>query len=159
MVAAAGAGPKPIKFRDVTVETLVKAIQFCFDPKTLQAARLLGSKMAAEQGVNATVETFYHNLRFERVNCDILHDQPAVWTFTYKKRLIRLSSVAAHILVGNRRIHPKKLKLLAARRIYNTRHGDRLTQRVETTRKLIRSRACTQSRFSARSQHLCEQPW
>ncbi|KAF2629175.1 glycosyltransferase family 1 protein [Macroventuria anomochaeta] len=76
---------------------LVDAIQILLAPQTQTAAKSLSLQMANKQGVNAAVHSYHANLPFESIRCNIIHDLPATWL--YKKASIRLSKLAAHILV------------------------------------------------------------
>ncbi|KAF1928116.1 glycosyltransferase family 1 protein, partial [Didymella exigua CBS 183.55] len=107
MIAAAGAGPRPIPHKQLSSRNLVDAIQTLLAPETKQAAHRISSQMASEQGVKAAAQSFHANLPFEAIPCHILHDQPAAWL--YKKAPIRLSKLAAQILITNSIISPADL--------------------------------------------------
>ena len=107
MIAKAGAGPIPIPHKLLSSQNLADAIQLLLAPETKQAAQRISSQMASEQGVQAAVQSFHANLPFEAIPCHILHDQPAAWL--YKKAPIRLSKLAAQILIDNSIISPNDL--------------------------------------------------
>lgn len=107
MIAEAGAGPEPIPHKLLSSQNLVDAIQFLLAPETKSAAHNISSQMASEQGVKAAVQSFHANLPYEAIPCNIMHDQPAAWI--YKKAPIRLSKLAAQILIDNSVISPNDL--------------------------------------------------
>ncbi|KAB8244510.1 hypothetical protein BDV35DRAFT_394771 [Aspergillus flavus] len=105
MVAAAGAGPTPIPHRELTVDALVEGIRYCLSEQAGTAASTLAAKMQSEAG------------------CDLVPDLPAVWSFSKNRRKLKLSKVAAEILVANGSIDAKRLTMHAVRpiRIENRR--------------------------------------
>jgi UDP:flavonoid glycosyltransferase YjiC (YdhE family) len=107
MIAEAGAGPKPIAHRLLSSQNLVDAIQFLLAPETKTAAHRISSQMADEDGVKAAVLSFHANLPNQDMSCNIMHDLPAAWV--YKKVPIRLSKLAAQVLVDNEVISPNDL--------------------------------------------------
>lgn len=121
MIAAARAGPPPIPYRSLTPQNLAQAIRFCLMPGAAQAAVRISEKMAAETGVKSAVASFHHNLPSESMHCDILRDQPAVWTYKTTgatKKTVKLSKLAAEILITHQRIDPKKLGMNETRPIF-----------------------------------------
>lgn len=108
MIAEARAGPRPMPHKLLSSQNLVDAIQLLLAPETKQAAQRISSQMASEQGVQAAVQSFHANLPFEAIPCNILHDQPAAWI--YKKAPLRLSKIAAQILIDNAIISPNDLR-------------------------------------------------
>lgn len=112
MVAAAGAGPNPIHHKSLTAQNLSEAITFCLTPSAKQAAESISSQMATERGVDAAVQSFHANLPFATMQCDILPDQPASWT--YKKTNIKLSRRAAQILLDNASISSDDIQTYVA---------------------------------------------
>ena len=111
MVAAAGAGPKPIPHKSLNAQKLVEAISYCLTPQALTAAREIAAKMSTESGVRAAVNSFHANLPLERLPCDILPDQPAAWAYKRKKKSLKLSKVAAELLGEHLKIDRSKLEL------------------------------------------------
>ncbi|KAH6620183.1 hypothetical protein C7974DRAFT_415406 [Boeremia exigua] len=96
MVAAAGAGPRPIPHEQLDADNLAAAIAFCLTDKAKAAAQSLSVEMSNECGVEAAVQSFYANLPRESMQCEILPN--AVASFIHKKSSIRLSKVVAQIL-------------------------------------------------------------
>lgn len=111
MVARSGAGPEPIPYRLLNVESLSAAIGFCTEPKVLKAAEGISIKMQAECGVKTAVDSFHHNLPLNLMRCHIFPDQPAVWR--YKKgsnKPLYLSKLASQILIDHLKVEPKRLQ-------------------------------------------------
>ncbi|KAF2194212.1 glycosyltransferase family 1 protein, partial [Zopfia rhizophila CBS 207.26] len=113
MVAAAGAGPKPIPRKALNARNLAEAIQFCLTPDASIAAQKLAAKIRSESGVKRAVESFHDQLLTHKLQCDILPDRPAAWFYKRTgERPLRLSKLAAEILIEHCRIDQNKLKLL-----------------------------------------------
>lgn len=111
MVAAAGAGPKPIPQKSLNSENLTEAITFCLTPEASVAADGIASKMKSEAGVAQAVKSFHTNLPLDRLRCDILPDQVAVWTCKIKGRHLKLSKIAAEVLIDHAKLERKRLNL------------------------------------------------
>ncbi|GFF54671.1 sterol 3-beta-glucosyltransferase UGT80A2 [Aspergillus lentulus] len=113
MVAASGAGPRPIPYRDVNVQNLAEAISFCLQPSTLAAAQDMALRMRSESGVQAAVASFHRHLPLAKMECQILPDQPAVWEFRKSfSDPVYMSNIAVQILLDSKRIDQKHLHLL-----------------------------------------------
>ena len=110
MVAAAGAGPKPIQHEALTSEILAEAIKFCLMPEAAAAARKIAETMKSESGVQAAVASFHAHLPRDRMPCDILPDHPAAWITTKGKKRLNLSKTAVGILLEQARIDQKYLR-------------------------------------------------
>ncbi|KAJ6562455.1 hypothetical protein B0H19DRAFT_1069079 [Mycena capillaripes] len=117
MVAAAGAGPKPIHHKDLDVKRLADAIAFCLTPEAAAAAMTIGTKMRSESGVKEAVASFHARLPLARLQCDILPDRPAAWSVKNGRGKIRLSKLAAQVLAQNSDFDRKALKPHATQRI------------------------------------------
>lgn len=113
MVAAAGAGPKPIPHKALNGRNLAEAIRFCLTPEAKESAQMISEKMRTERGVKTAVDSFHRNLPLVRLPCDIQPHRPAVWLYrtSATKRPIKLSDVAAETLIRQNRIERKHLKL------------------------------------------------
>ena len=109
MVAAAGAGPAPIPHQELTVDALAEGIQYCLTERAATAASVIANKMNSESGVHAAVASFHQNLPLERLQCDLCPGQPAVWSISKNHRKIKISKVAAEILVTGGSISRKSL--------------------------------------------------
>ncbi|KAJ6466955.1 sterol glucosyltransferase [Mycena sanguinolenta] len=117
MVAAAGAGPKPVPHKKMDVRTLATAIAFCFTPEAVAAARTIAGKMQSDMGVKTAVDSFHANLPLDRLKCDILPDRPAAWKIQKGQRKTRLSKLAAEVLINNSKIDRKALKIHQTKKI------------------------------------------
>ena len=111
MVAASGAGPRPIPYKQLTVQALSEAIQFCQTPEAASAAAELASRMKTENGVVTAVRSFHANLPLESLRCDILRDEPAVWVCKRGRNRIRLSKRAAGVLFDHLKVDMKKFAM------------------------------------------------
>ncbi|ESU10745.1 hypothetical protein FGSG_12643 [Fusarium graminearum PH-1] len=123
MVAKAGAGPFPIPHKELSVENLSHAIKFCLSDEATAAAALIAKKMESEVGVRAAVQSFHRHLPLERMRCDLIPTEPAVWSYSKSKRPIRLSKMAAEIILSKRPEEAKHIKAYQSNPI-----------RIETTR-------------------------
>jgi hypothetical protein len=101
MVASAGAGPQPIPQKQLGSESLAKAIKFCLTEEASAAAKAVSLQMKTEFGVQQAVESFHANLPLSRLRCEILKDQPASWLYAKGDKKVRISKIAAEILVDN----------------------------------------------------------
>lgn len=111
MVAAAGAGPRPIDHKSLDVVSLSKAIAVCIAPETQIAAQKIAEKMKVENGVRAAVRSFHRNLPIQELNCDMVPKHPANWSWKKGSRTLKLSHRAASILVEHKKIEASSLKL------------------------------------------------
>ncbi|KAI1120431.1 putative sterol glucosyltransferase [Nemania abortiva] len=128
MVAASGAGPKPIFQHSLAVDNLVEAIRLCMKPETREAAQKIAAKMKTESGVKTAVASFHANLPTQALECDVLKGQPAAWIYSGKVNQIKLSKVAVEILTSHDIIDQKRLKMNRTRQIViETRRWDPVT--------------------------------
>jgi UDP:flavonoid glycosyltransferase YjiC (YdhE family) len=109
MIAAAGSGPEPIHHKAISVELLVSAIRFCHTEAARSIASNIAAQVKAEDGVEAAVQSFHDKLPLERMRCQILPDQPAAWSTKTGGNVVRLSKLAAAILVEDGSVERKKL--------------------------------------------------
>jgi hypothetical protein len=71
----------------------------------------MGQRMQQEDGVKQAVNSFYANLPWEKMQCDILPEFPASWTYKKGGRRLKLSKAAAAILTeGDCRMKRSDLK-------------------------------------------------
>ncbi|KAL3424213.1 sterol glucosyltransferase [Phlyctema vagabunda] len=110
MVAAAGAGPRPIEHKNLNTDRLVEAIRTCLTPEALEAARRIAEKMRYEDGVKEAVKSFHRNLPILAMSCDLLPRKAAVWQYKNDKTFLKLSDKAAFILMEQKKIEIKNLK-------------------------------------------------
>ncbi|KAH8203054.1 hypothetical protein TruAng_002782 [Truncatella angustata] len=111
MVAAAGAGPKPIPQQSLTADNLEAAIRFCLAPDAQEAAQGIAKRMKMESGVKAAVACFHSNLPERTLECDIIKGQPAVWTYRKEGIKLKLCKTAAEILASHLVVDQKRLKI------------------------------------------------
>lgn len=131
MVAAAGAGPRPIDHKILNEENLTAAIRHLLSPQTKQAAHNIAIKMRSENGVKLAVECFHRSLPYEGLTCDLLPQESAAWIYDAKaskksndlqkgnenkerkkyKGSLKLSPKAVAVLSEHNLIDLKKLKL------------------------------------------------
>ncbi|OBT55989.1 hypothetical protein VE04_05748 [Pseudogymnoascus sp. 24MN13] len=112
MIAGAGAGPEPIPFKKLSVGNLVKQLEFALKPETLIRAKQLGEKMPKEDGAGEGAKLFHAHLGDE-IRCSVLSDRPAIWRV--KKTDVRLSGLAATVLINQGLVDLKDLKLYRPR--------------------------------------------
>ncbi|KAL2842748.1 hypothetical protein BJY01DRAFT_264410 [Aspergillus pseudoustus] len=117
LIASSGSGPKPIPYREVNADGLAEAIRLCLEPKTRQAAQEIATKMKHESGVTAAVASFHRNLPVEQMQCNLLPDRAATWVCKTSSKSVRLSKLAAQILVDHLRIDKKKLQVYETKQI------------------------------------------
>ena len=114
IVAASGAGPLPIAYRELSVDKLHNAIQVCRSAEAKVAAEAIATRMRQENGVDTAVRSFHHHLPTSQLCCDILPQHVARWIYTPKKSKrvsVRLSSEALIVLYDRKdfdraRVHP-----------------------------------------------------
>lgn len=111
MVHAAGAGPEPVPHKALNARNLAEGISYCLTEEAAVAAGAIAEKMSTEHGVKAAVRSFHANLPLENLRCDIFLDQPGAWRLKCGHKQIRLSKLAAELLVESRQIERKDLKL------------------------------------------------
>ncbi|CZS90925.1 related to sterol glucosyltransferase [Rhynchosporium agropyri] len=128
MVAAAGAGPRPLAYKELTSQKIADAIQFCLKPEALTAAAGIALKMRKESGVKTAVESFHRGLPAKKMQCEVVKGQPAVWIYKSGKRRIQLSRIGAQILSDHLRLDLKKLQFYeAAPQVIEIRRWDPVT--------------------------------
>jgi hypothetical protein len=109
MVASAGAGPQPIPQKQLNAANLADAIRFCLTPEAAAAAGSLAAKMKSENGVATAARLFHANLPLESLRCDVLPDQPAVWAVKRGAKHLKLSKLAASVLLDHLKIGRKSM--------------------------------------------------
>jgi hypothetical protein len=114
MVAKAGAGAEPIPYRRLTVDKLAEGIeQLLTDEAKMHAEEIAKSIEEEGDGAINAVKSFHRSLTLrgdESLRCSILEDRVAVWQL--KNTHVRLSALAAQILLVKRCIKPHDIKLL-----------------------------------------------
>ncbi|KAK0710025.1 UDP-glucose,sterol transferase [Lasiosphaeria miniovina] len=115
VVAAAGAGPKPIPQKELQVDNLADAIRYITSAAAYDAASRLASQMRHESGVDAAVHSFYWNLPLAALTCDLIPEQVARWSMTKHGRTVKLSDTAVAVLIAQKRIQIGQVKPLRTR--------------------------------------------
>lgn len=110
MVANAGAGPKPIPQKQLTVERLVEAIKFVTSPMARDAADRLAQKMRQETGVDTAVASFHRMLPRDNMRCEIVAGQIARWALEKHGKRFRISDSAVAVLVAQKKIRMDQLR-------------------------------------------------
>ncbi|KAL3423596.1 glycosyltransferase family 28 domain-containing protein [Phlyctema vagabunda] len=116
MIAKAGAGPDPIPYRQLTVDKLADAINFCLRPESLERAKELASKMAAERGSDIGAQSFHQHLEPDRLRCTFAPSRVSVWRI--KRTQVRLSAFAACTLANANLLDFHDLKLFRPQEYY-----------------------------------------
>lgn len=119
MVAAGGAGPRPVHHKSLTEENFTKIIETLLEPNTKRAAEAIAAKMQREQGVRCAVESFHGNLPRADLACSLLPTESAVCTYDAKalkkqgKKVaegLKLSPKAVTVLSKHKLLDLTKLK-------------------------------------------------
>ncbi|KAJ9635308.1 hypothetical protein H2204_005869 [Knufia peltigerae] len=98
MVARAGAGPRPIPHKKLTADKLANAIDFCLKAESLERAKELGSKIAAERGSDMAAQSFHQHLELDRLRCTLAPSRAATWRI--RRSQVKLSAFAACTLAN-----------------------------------------------------------
>lgn len=109
MVAKAGAGPQPIPYKQLTADSLAKAILEALNPAALQKAQELGAKISSEKGADVGAVSFHRRLGVDDLRCALTPSRVAVWRV--KRTSIRLSAFAATVLINEGLLDLNNLKL------------------------------------------------
>lgn len=109
VVARAEAGPKPIPYKQLTVEKLTEAIQFALLPSTKEKAQVVGENIQKEWGARDAVRSFHRHLDPESSRCAICPSRPAAWYI--KDTNIGLSAFATTVLVNMGKLNPRAVIL------------------------------------------------
>lgn len=109
MVARAGAGPKPTRYKDLTTQILADSILEALKPESLERAGDMAKTISKEKGCDVGAQTFHQMLEMDKMRCSVLPEQAAVWRI--RKTQIRLSALAAYVLAEKEVISFSDLKL------------------------------------------------
>ncbi|WQF79040.1 Putative UDP-glucuronosyl/UDP-glucosyltransferase [Colletotrichum destructivum] len=108
MVAAAGAGPRPVGRKELVEATLVAGIQTLLSPDTKRASQKISEMMKKESGVKRAVQSFHRNLPFDTMTCDLLPEEYAVWT--YRSKLLQKKQRKKY--TNGLKISPRAVRIL-----------------------------------------------
>ncbi|PBP17903.1 isoleucyl-tRNA synthetase [Diplocarpon rosae] len=114
MMSKSKAGPEPVPHKELTVDKLADAIKYLLTDEARAAAQKLAEDIEKEGDGSKNAVTSFHRslvLRGEHsMRCSILEDRVAVWTL--KGTSLRLSALAADLLVEKKRLSWKGLRLI-----------------------------------------------
>jgi hypothetical protein len=114
MIGKAGAGAEPVPYKNLTADKLAEGIKQCLTESAKEEAMKIAKDIEAEgDGAKNAVTSFHRSLvlRGEHsMRCSILEDRVAVWNL--KNTSLRLSALAAELLVQKKKIHWKQLRLI-----------------------------------------------
>ena len=115
MVAKAGAGAhEAVPYKRLTVDALAQGIKECLSPEAKAAAEKLAEDIAKEgDGAKNAVESFLRHLPMRgehSMRCSIFPEHVAVWTLKHSN--LRLSALAAELLIEKKRIKWHDLRLV-----------------------------------------------
>ncbi|KAH7129827.1 sterol glucosyltransferase [Dactylonectria estremocensis] len=111
VVVTANAGPDPIAYKDLDSENLSQAIQSCFGTGIIASAQMIAEKMKTESGVKKAARSFHANLPIFDLPCEIFEHEAAVWCYRRGSKTIKLSGLAAEVLIDHLKVDAKKLEL------------------------------------------------
>ncbi len=114
MVARAGAGAhQAVPYKKLSVDALAEGIEQCLTPEAKQAAEKIARSIVEEgDGAKNAVDSFHRHLPMRgdhSMRCSILPDRVAVWTL--KRSNLRLSALAAELLIERKKIQWRDLRL------------------------------------------------
>ncbi|KAF6807292.1 udp-transferase [Colletotrichum sojae] len=114
ILSSCSAGPEAVPYKHLTAEKLADGIKYCLTEEAQSGAQKVANDIELEgDGAKNAVRSFHHHLSLQGLNsmrCSILRDRAAVWTL--KKTNIKLSALAADIIVEEGQIPWKRLRLL-----------------------------------------------
>jgi UDP:flavonoid glycosyltransferase YjiC (YdhE family) len=120
MIARAGAGPKPIPYKDLDADKLAAAIEEALKPESLERAAELSDKIKQEKGSENGAKSFHKQLQVDSLRCVLYPKLPAVWRV--KRTDVHISALAATVLGNEGLLDFSDLKLFRARE-YDTDEG------------------------------------
>lgn len=114
MIGRAKAGPEAIPYKNLSTEKLAEGIKYCLTDEAQEKAQIIAENIAREGDGAENASAFFHkHLKLSGENsmrCSILHDKVAVWNL--KNTSLRLSAVAAHIMVAKGYVLWPRLRLI-----------------------------------------------
>ncbi|OGM45051.1 glycosyltransferase family 28 [Aspergillus bombycis] len=114
LIAQNGAGPPPIPYKKLTADRLADAIHFCLKTSTIDQAQTLAEKIRVEDGARDSLASFHSQLDLRRIQCTLCPGRAAVWRVRRTK--ILLSAFAATVLVQEKKLNPKDVKMYRGKR-------------------------------------------
>ncbi len=111
MVARAGAGPEPVPFTKMTIDSLTNSITTALTEEVQKNAQEMAKTIATENGAEDTVTDFLGRLADEdQLQCDLCPDRLATWL--HKRTGARLSGFAVACLTDKGIITLDQVKLI-----------------------------------------------
>lgn len=114
MIGRAKAGPEPVPYKNLSAEKLAEGIKYCLTDEAQQKAQAIACEIAREgDGAENACIFFHEHLTLSgqhSMRCSILEDKVAVWNL--KDTSLRLSALAANILVKKGHLQWRQLRLL-----------------------------------------------
>ncbi|KAI9849857.1 MAG: hypothetical protein M1837_000071 [Sclerophora amabilis] len=115
MCARARAGShEPVPYKQLTADRLARGIRECLSEEASTNAATIANEIAKEgDGARNAVKSFHRSLTLrgdDSMRCAILEDRVAVWNL--KDTNLRLSALAADILVARKKLAWKNLRLI-----------------------------------------------
>jgi hypothetical protein len=101
MVTNAGAGPRPIAYREQTADKLAQQIQEALHPEMKIRARQVGLRLQRERGCENGARAFHRTLQSKLLRCSILPDRAAVWKVKDRKAPLGTLAVAVLLQSGS----------------------------------------------------------
>lgn len=101
MVARAGAGPKPIAYKELDADALAEAIQEALKPEVVTKAKEMSERISHEKGSEVGAQSFHEQLDVDKMRCQLSPTRAAAWRI--RRTEIRLSPFAAAVL-GNEKL-------------------------------------------------------
>ncbi|KAM0269457.1 hypothetical protein ACHAQH_009709 [Verticillium albo-atrum] len=122
VIASNRAGPLPIRYKELSVEGLTEAIQYCLSPEAQNAAQTIAGKMRQESGVQRAVESFQGHLPLDAMRCDLIPGQVARWRCRSKGKKektltegVKISDAALDALLRSKKLKMSDVNPLRAK--------------------------------------------
>lgn len=114
MIDRVRAGPEPVPYKHLSAGKLAEGIKFCLTEEAQKNAQVIAKEIEMEgDGAENACAFFHRHLTLSgkhSMRCSILEDRVAVWNL--KDTSLRLSALAADILVERGYINWRKLRLI-----------------------------------------------
>jgi len=128
MIWKAGAGPKPIPRKELSVENLRDAIKFANSLSVKEAAQKMADQIHEDNGVQRGVDSFYQHLPLLNMRCDLDPSRLAVWWSA--EHCLRLSTFAAQTLATAKRLTIQTLTLHRSKEYGNKKSSKSSTSAI-----------------------------
>jgi len=114
MIGESGAGADPVPYKKLDADKLAQGIKTCLSEESRAGAEKIAKRIEEEgDGAKNAVKSFHRSLVLRGPNsmrCSILEDRVAVWTL--KRTNLRISALAAELLIEKKRFTWKQLRLI-----------------------------------------------